>query len=88
MFFRSRPFVIPLKIIPLAQCLLAGSLMLLEFSPVGISATVTEREPLQVLIVTGGHDFERKPFFAMFEAMPGIQWKEAIQPGANDLWTE
>ena len=62
--------------------------MFFEFSPVGISATVTEREPLQVLIVTGGHDFDRKPFFAMFEAMPGIQWKEAIQPSANDLWTE
>ena len=24
----------------------------------------------------------------MFEAMPGIQWTEAMQPSANDLWTE
>jgi uncharacterized protein len=87
MFVRSRRFVNSLKIVPLAQCLLAGSLIFFPFSPASIRTTVAERDPLRVLIVTGGHDFERTPFFATFQAMPGIQWKEAVQPSANDLWT-
>ena len=87
MFIQSHPFLNSSRIIPLVQCLLAGALMLMPVSPGGISAAVGERNPLRVLIVTGGHDFERTPFLAMFQAMPGIQWTEAMQPSANDLWT-
>ena len=86
MFIHSPPFHNPLKTIPLAQCLLAGLLMFFAFSPDNFGATVTEDHPLRVLIITGGHDFERAPFFAMFQAMPGIQWTEAVQPSANDLY--
>jgi uncharacterized protein len=82
MFFRPHPLLNSLMIIPLAWCLLFGSF---TFSP--FTATLTDRKPLRVLIITGGHDFERTPFFEMFQAMPGIQWTEAVQPRANDLYT-
>src|SRR2546426_12837177 len=81
-----RPSLNSLNTILLAHCLLAVSLMF-SASPSGsIGATAAERHPLRVLIITGGHDFERSLFFAMFQAMPGIQWTEAVQPGANDLY--
>lgn len=38
-----------------------------------------------VLVVTGGHSFEREPFFALFDALEGVNWEEAIQPEANRL---
>ncbi len=49
---------------------------------VGRTATV------RALIVTGGHDFERDAFFAVFSAQEGLQWREAIQPAANDEYTD
>lgn len=42
---------------------------------------------ISVLIVTGGHDFEREAFFAMFDSFEGVTWREAQQPAANDLYT-
>lgn len=45
-------------------------------------------QPVRVLIITGGHDFERTEFFAAFDAMPGIEWKEAQHPDANRLYAE
>jgi type 1 glutamine amidotransferase len=42
--------------------------------------------PLRIVIVTGGHDFERKEFFAMFDSFAGIQWEERQQPQANEIW--
>ncbi len=39
-------------------------------------------EKLKVLVVTAGHSFEAEPFFAMFDADPGIAWEAAEQPGA------
>ncbi len=41
---------------------------------------------LRVVIVTGGHDFERDEFFAMFNSFPEIKWEERQQPRANDIW--
>ena len=38
---------------------------------------------VRVLVVTGGHDFERPQFFAMFDAMKGVSWSEAAHPDAN-----
>ena len=36
-------------------------------------------ERIRVLVVTGGHGFERKPFFEMFREMPQISFQEAKQ---------
>lgn len=43
--------------------------------------------PIRVLIITGGHDFERAPFFAMFDSMPGVVWSEMQHPAANDSYS-
>ncbi|WP_423128184.1 ThuA domain-containing protein [Gaoshiqia sp. Z1-71] len=40
---------------------------------------------LKVLIVTGGHSFERAPFFELFGSIDGISWVEAVQPKANQM---
>lgn len=35
---------------------------------------------VDVLLVTGGHPFERAPFFAMFDSLPGVVWTGAPAP--------
>lgn len=57
-----------------------------------LAATGLTQEPdnapkLQVLLVTGGHGFEREPFLAMFDSFEGVEWREAQHPTANDLYT-
>jgi len=59
-----------------------------DLKALGNAGVNTKGHVIRVLVVTGGHDFEREPFFAMFQAMPGIQWREAIQPAANDLYAD
>ena len=39
-----------------------------------------------ILLVTGGHDFDEGPFFEMFSSMEGISFKHATQPEANDWY--
>lgn len=49
---------------------------------------------IDTLLITGGHPFESAPFFAVFDADPGLSWLHAKQPGARqffdprvaDLW--
>jgi len=41
-------------------------------------------EPVRVVVVTGGHDFEREPFAAMFDGLEGVAWREVVQPTANE----
>lgn len=38
---------------------------------------------VRILIVTGGHDFDREAFFQMFDSMKGITYKELKHPEAN-----
>lgn len=38
-----------------------------------------------ILVVTGGHDFEREPFEEMFNSMEGLKWEEVVQPKANRM---
>lgn len=40
----------------------------------------------KILIITGGHDFEREAFFKIFKEMPGVEYQELVQPEANGLW--
>ena len=42
---------------------------------------------LRLLIVTGGHGFERDAFFAMFDSFEGTEWREVAHPQANDSYT-
>jgi type 1 glutamine amidotransferase len=43
------------------------------------------RTTRKIVIVTGGHDFEREPFFAVFNDMPGLSYQEVSHPAANSL---
>ncbi len=40
-------------------------------------------QKLQVLVVTGGHDFDRKAFFELFDSFPDIRYTELKHPEAN-----
>lgn len=39
----------------------------------------------RLLVVTGGHPFEREPFLAVFDAIAPGAWRHAEQPAAADL---
>jgi hypothetical protein len=39
----------------------------------GCSMDKNKQKPISVLVVTGGHDFEKQPFAAMFDAMAGVR---------------
>ena len=43
-----------------------------------------ETSSLKVLIVTGGHGFERDAFFAMFDSFKDLNYVEVAHPQAND----
>src|SRR5947207_3859216 len=43
-------------------------------------------EKIRVLVVTGGHDFEREPFFKLFEDNPDISYRAVEHPNAQALW--
>jgi type 1 glutamine amidotransferase len=43
--------------------------------------------PLALLLITGGHDFERPQFSALFDSFEGMTWREAQHPNANDSYT-
>ena len=53
-------------------------LCLLVLAPVFSSA-----KKLNVLVVTGGHEFDRQSFFEMFDSFRNISYKELQQPEAN-----
>lgn len=40
---------------------------------------------IRVLIVSGGHGFERKPFYNVFDSIPSITYDTLVQPQANAL---
>lgn len=41
--------------------------------------------PIRILLTYGGHGFEETPFFAMFDALPGVQTTKAPLPEKADL---
>ena len=43
------------------------------------------KEKIRVLLTVGGHAFEEAPFYAMWDAMPGIQWTKIDLPQQGDL---
>ena len=46
-----------------------------------------EAQPKQsVLIITGGHEFEREAFFDMFGDMPVVAYQELVHPQANQIF--
>ena len=43
---------------------------------------------LKVVVVTGGHDFEREPFFEMMDSIEAITYTEAIQKDHSELFED
>ena len=42
---------------------------------------------LNVLLITGGHGFEREPFFAMWQSLAGVTYREVEYPEAEVYFT-
>lgn len=40
-------------------------------------------DPIDVLVVTGGHPFEAEPFFDVFDRLSGIRWTSTTAPTAG-----
>jgi type 1 glutamine amidotransferase len=47
-----------------------------------------EAGKLKVAVVTGGHDFEREPFFKMLDSIKGISYTEAMQKDQSELFED
>lgn len=57
------------------------TLLLILFT--GIFICGASAKDIRILIVTGGHDFDRASFFRMFDSMKGISYQELKHPEAN-----
>src|SRR5215471_5976323 len=42
-------------------------------------------QKIRVLVVTGGHDFEKEPFYKLFKDNPDITYRAAEHPNAQEL---
>lgn len=69
---------------------IAGVIMLLIGLPVVSPAegqTPGGSGPIEVLLVTKGHGYDRAPFFALFDALgETITWTHVEQPAAQEFW--
>ena len=43
-------------------------------------------ENVNILIITGGHEFEQPQFFKMFDDMEGVSWDSLSHPKANHIY--
>jgi type 1 glutamine amidotransferase len=67
----------------LAACLLATAVGLAACASAraaGAEGSPAAKGKIRVLLTYGGHDFEQKPFFAMFDALPGVVYSKAPLP--------
>jgi type 1 glutamine amidotransferase len=66
----------------LAPLLGAGELPVIP----GEEKEMAEKDRIRVLVVTGGHDFEREPFFTLFQGYPDLTYQAVEQPQAADFF--
>ena len=52
------------------------------------SCTAREAEKIKVVIVTGGHDFDREPFFGLFDSFTNIEYVESVQSDESELFED
>ena len=69
---------------------LAKSMLLLILAaavvvPVRAADPPDKKDKIRVLLTFGGHGFDQKAFFAMFDAMPGVQYTKAPMPQSAEL---
>ncbi len=65
---------------PMKKIVMGGVLLLISLT--GFN------QKIQVLMVTGGHDFDREAFAELFDSMEQIAWEELAQPKANQVMLE
>lgn len=56
---------------------------ILIFSTFILVSVSTSAKKLNVIVVTGGHNFDRESFFKMFDSFEGVIYKELKHPEAN-----
>ena len=65
----------------LATLLRVWLLLIVGLSPFARAADdASARKPLRVLLTIGGHGFDQKPFYAMWDALPGIKYTTCELP--------
>ena len=60
--------------------------LILIFVTMTSSYQCNENSKIKVMIVTGGHDFERDAFFNMFDSFDEIEYREVVHPEANQIY--
>ncbi|NII29081.1 ThuA domain-containing protein [Pseudoflavitalea sp. X16] len=50
-----------------------------------IHYAAAQQTKIKVLVITGGHGFQRQPFYDVFNAIPSITYDTLVQPQANAL---
>jgi type 1 glutamine amidotransferase len=50
-----------------------------------IHFSFAQQKKIRVLVVSGGHEFEHKPFYSVFNSIPSITYDSLVQPQANAL---
>jgi type 1 glutamine amidotransferase len=50
-----------------------------------VQSLLAQEKKINVLIVNGGHGFEHKPFYEVFNSIPSITYDTLVQPKANEL---
>ncbi len=61
----------------------------IHFGAVGTIAATgpsSDANRIRVLLITGGHDFEQQPFYALFDSMPDVVTTKTAYPAAADLF--
>lgn len=72
--------------IRLAACLSLGALVAFGAGMASSEAPAAAPEKVKVLVVTGGHDYEKEPFDAMFKALDGIELEAAEQKETSEAY--
>ena len=61
-------------------------LVLLALVPATLAADPSSGQgKIRVLLTVGGHDFEAKPFYALFDSLPDVRYTKATLPKDADL---
>lgn len=64
---------------------LSISTLVLSFAMPCAAGPTNETREIRALLTFGGHGFEQKPFFEMFDSLPGVKYTRAPMPASAGL---
>ncbi len=76
-----------MKIIRPVFSVVLGLGLLFAYASMAAEPAQKSSDKLRVLVVTGGHGFEKEPFFKLFKDNPDISYQAAEHPNAHALLT-